>query len=444
MYPTMKINKKLVFVLFLVVFLLVIPSNNASADDGRYFVKSTNSFWKNALGVRQQFNNGFTTDLSDFQVRLNKILGLEMEPVKVLQILPDDQLQLNPSPSFISDDSNKHDKETKDIDIKSSDDSRNVKIDSNKDKINARIVTRQVPFDQTPWGIETVYNDPLITKTSGGSNIKIAILDTGALTSHLDLKRRISQCKDFTNFRYPIIDGKCEDKNGHGTHVAGIIAADGGVDGKGIYGMAPSANLMIYKVCGSNGLCYADDIAVAIRLATDQGAKIINMSFGSDSEIPLINDAINYSVSKGVLPVAAAGNDGPFDNSIDYPAAYASVIGVGAINQSRLVTNWSSRGNNVSTLPFIVENGDIEFTAPGENIESTYNNSGYVIFSGTSMSSPFVAGLAAKFWQSAAVNPAQATRDFLHSLAHDILPVGDDNASGFGLPYISSSLLPTL
>ncbi len=434
MYTIMNINKKLVFVLFLVVFLLVMPSYNASADDGRYFVKSTKSFWKNALGVRQQFDNGFTTDLSDFQVRLNKILGLEMEPIKVLQILPDNQLQPNPSPLSISDDSNKHDKEIKDADVKLSDDSENVRIDSNKDKINARIVARKVPFDQTPWGIETVYNDPLITKTSGGDNIKVAILDTGVLTSHLDLKRRINQCKDFTNFRYPIIDGKCDDKNGHGTHVAGIIAADGGVDGKGIYGVAPSANLMIYKVCGSNGLCYADDIAAAIRLAADQGAKIINMSFGSDGEIPLINDAINYSVSKGVLPVAAAGNDGPFVNSIDYPAAYASVIGVGAISQSILVTEWSSRGNNASSSPFIVENGDIEFAAPGQNIESTYNNGGYVILSGTSMSSPFVAGLAAKFWQASAISPAQATRDFLHGLTYDLLPVGDDNASGFGLP----------
>lgn len=422
----MNISKKLGFYLVLVSFLAVLPSNSALADDGRYFVKSTKTFWKNALGVRHQFNDGFTTDLSDFQIRLTRILGVEVEPVRVLQILPDVKTAAVPKPE-----------DPKDGDNIADDNSINSKEDTKSDKVRISGTTRKLPSDQTPWGIEVIYNDPLIIKTSGGENVKVAVLDTGVLTNHLDLKRRITQCKDFTNFRYPVVDGKCEDKNGHGTHVAGTIAADGAADGKGIYGVAPAAKLMIYKVCGANGLCYADDISTAIRTSADQGANIINMSFGSDSPILLINDAINYAASKGVLPVAAAGNDGPFDNSLDYPAAYASVIGVGAIDQSILVTEWSSRGNNASTSPFLIEDRDIEFAAPGKNIESTYNNGGYVILSGTSMSSPFIAGLAAKFWQGSAISPAQATRDFLHGLAHDLLPVGDDNASGFGLPYIS-------
>lgn len=429
----MNISKKLGFYLILVTFLAVLPSNSALADDGRYFVKSTKTFWKNAFGVRHQFNDGFTTDLSDFQIRLTRILGVEVEPVRTLQILPDAKTAAVSEPG-----DHKGSKEAKDGENIADDNSVNSKGDAKSEKIRTSEAARKLPSDQTPWGIEVVYNDPLITKTSGGENVKVAVLDTGVLINHLDLKRRVSQCKDFTNFRYPVVDGKCEDKNGHGTHVAGVIAADGAADGKGIYGVAPAAKLMIYKVCGANGLCYADDISTAIRLAADLGANVINMSFGADSPIPLINDAINYAASRGVLPVAAAGNDGPFDNSLDYPGAYASVIGVGAIDQSILVTEWSSRGNNASTSPFIVEAGDIEFAAPGENIESTYNNGGYVILSGTSMSSPFIAGLAAKFWQASAISPAQATRDFLHGLAHDLLPAGDDNASGFGLPYISS------
>ena len=112
------------------------------------------------------------------------------------------------------------------------------------------------------------------------------------------------------------------------------------------------------------------------------------------------------------------------------------MVAAGAINQTIAVTEWSSRGINSTTTPYVVENRDIEFATPGENIESTYNNGGYAILSGTSMSSPFAAGLAAKFWQAAAENPAQATRDYLHTLAQDLLPTGDDDLSGFGLPRV--------
>lgn len=420
----MSASKKLGLAFVLAAFLAVLPCSNARADEGRYLVKTSRSFWKNALNSRNSFDDGFTADLSDFQVRFAKIWGLEIEPVKILQILPRNQsiagiATAEFSPPLI----NKNDLGPG---------------TSGNSQFNAKAkkVVRATPSDQTPWGIETIYNDPIIAKTSGGDNVKVAVLDTGVLVSHPDLKNRIAQCKDFTAARFPVIDGKCEDKNGHGTHVAGIIAADAGSDGKGIYGVAPAAQLFIYKVCGANGLCYADDIAVALRLAADQGVNVANMSFGSDSESGLIRDAVNYASSKGVLPVAAAGNDGPFEASIDYPSAQAETVAVGALNQNKNVTEWSSRGINTTTMPYVVEEKDIEFAAPGENIESTWNNNGYVILSGTSMASPFVAGLAAKYWQTAAENPAQATRSFLHNLALDLLPVGDDNSSGFGLPRL--------
>ena len=281
-----------------------------------------------------------------------------------------------------------------------------------------------------------IYNDPSIVSASGGAGVNVAILDTGVYSAHPDLIRRISQCKDFTNSRFPVVNGKCEDKNGHGTHVAGIVAADAGAGSRGLYGIAPEASLFIYKVCGANGSCYADDIAAALNMAASEGARIVNMSFGSDQESPLIRDAITATAAKGLLLVAAAGNDGPFPDSIDYPAAYSSVVAVGAINQLLAVTNWSSRGINSTTEPWVIEHRDIEFAAPGEQIESTWNNGGYTMLSGTSMASPFVAGLAAKYWQTDALDPLSATRDFVHSLVTDILPVGDDDASGFGLPQV--------
>jgi subtilisin len=426
-------TKKLVFCLLSVVFLTLISSAHASADNGRYFVKTTKGFWKSALGVRHNFANGFSANLSDFQVRLAKVFGLDVEPVGVLQILPDkaassstDPLDTTVSPINTTPDPSPTATPPP------------TEIPTPKSIITANKTVRYFPSDQTPWGIETMYDDPLIASTSGGAGINVAVLDTGIYTDHHDLKSRIAQCEDFTSLNFPLIDNKCDDTNGHGTHVAGIISADAGTDNKGIYGVAPESKIFAYKVCDTDGSCYADDIAAAIYMAADQGSNVINMSFGSDQGSPLILDAVNYATSHGVLMVAAAGNDGPFTDSIDYPAAYASVIAVGAINQKQSVTNWSSRGINSTSTPFIVEDGDVEFTAPGEYIESTWNNGSYAILSGTSMASPFVAGLAAKYWQSDPdpVKAAQETRDFLHSLANDIAPVGDDNVSGFGLPQV--------
>ena len=359
-------------------------------------------------------------------MRFARIWGLEIEPVKILQILPaDSKLVESPLPSGR-------------IDGFSPIPSPTAVVIPTPATVYGRVgkITRPVPSVQIPWGIRTVYNDSTILKTSGGDKVTVAVLDTGALITHPDLKNRVAKCVDFTNPKLAIVDGKCEDKNGHGTHVAGIVAADGGADGKGIFGVAPETKLFIYKVCNASGTCYADDIATALRTAAKEGANIVNMSFGSDLESGLITDAINFAISQNVLPIAAAGNDGPYDNSIDYPAAKVSVVAVAALNSNLDVTEWSSRGINSTTEPYVVEEGDIELALPGENIESTWNNNGYVILSGTSMASPFAAGLAAKYWQADATNPAEATREFLHKLAVDIKPTGDDNGSGFGLSMV--------
>lgn len=393
-------TKKTAYLLVFLLFFGVAFSVNA-ADDNRYLVKSTSGVWKKYFGVRHSFDEGFTTDLSGFQVRLSKIFGLEVEAVKKLYVLPDEGLQ--------------------------------TEAKQGGGKNNA---PRILPANQVPWGVKMVYDDQFLINTSGGEGINVAVLDTGVLKTHPDLKNRVKDCKDFSNQKSPLVDGKCDDKNGHGTHVAGIIAADGGSDKLGIFGVAPAANLLIYQVCSVNGSCWADDIAIGIRTAADNGANVINLSLGSDSLNSLIHNAILYASGKNVLVVAAAGNDGPYVGSIDYPAASLEVIGVGALDVNKEISDWSSRGVNLDTEAYIVEDGDIEFAAPGVSVESTWKDGGYAILSGTSMAAPHITGLAAKLWQKDSLTPAASTRELLHRFSTDLLPLGDDDDSGWGLPTL--------
>ncbi len=157
---------------------------------------------------------------------------------------------------------------------------------------------------------------------------------------------------------------------------------------------------------------------------------------GSDSESNLIKKAVAYASGKNVLIVSAAGNDGPYQGSIDYPASYTEVVGVGALDSNLQVTEWSSRGLNSKSTPYVLENGDIEFAAPGANIESTWKDDGYVVLSGTSMATPHISGLAAKLWQKDAANPAVETRSLLRQFSKDLFPAGDDDDSGWGLPTL--------
>jgi len=268
------------------------------------------------------------------------------------------------------------------------------------------------PDNQYPWGIVKVNGG------SGGEGITVAVLDTGVDTNHPDLVSNIDYC---LAFGYPT----CEDGNGHGTHVAGTILANGK-----IVGVAPQASLMAVKVCNDSGSCQGDDIAAGINYAADNGANIISMSLGGDSPDSLILAATDYAVdTRGVLVVAAAGNDGSSDGSIDYPAAYVKVLAVGAIDSGENVPYWSSRGINDGDDSVISER-EVELGSPGVSVESTLNNGCYAYKSGTSMAAPHVSGLAAKLWQTTALD----TRSYLITIAKDIDPLGYDTATGYGLP----------
>ena len=417
-----------VFVAFSLAFGGFGPAHAApdTGEETRYFIESTSGFWKGALEVRHEFANGFTTSSSGLKLGLAKALGVKVFAVQKLDILPDD----NASGVAV---------DAVDPAARGGVPGRPPKDPTPTPEPSPTPeptpeptpAPRPTPSETVPWGVQM-----LTGNLGGGTDVTVAVLDTGVFVEHPDLVRRVVGCTDFTHKRFPVQDGKCADDHGHGTHVAGTILADGGEDGLGIVGMAPEAGLMAYKVCGKNGSCWSDDIAVAIRTATDAGAHIINLSLGSDTYSPLIADAVVYASENGVLVVGAAGNDGPYPASIDYPGALTDVIAVGALDVNQVIAEWSSHGINETTEPYIMEEGDIEFAAPGVNVESTFNDGGYAILSGTSMASPHIAGFAAAAWDAGEDNPAQAVRDLLHALSLDLDPAGDDNASGWGIPSL--------
>lgn len=305
---------------------------------------------------------------------------------------------------------------------------------------------------QTPWGIKAIYNNSSLTSTSGGNGINIAVLDTGVNRNHTDLVNRVEQCKNFTGST-TVINNSCADGNGHGTHVAGTALADGGSDKSGVYGVAPAADLWAYKVLSDSGSGSSDDIAAAIRHAADQavatGTKtVINMSLGSSANNSLISSAVNYAYSKGVLIVAAAGNSGYAQGTIGYPGALVNAVAVAALenvqqNGTYRVANFSSRGYASTDGDYVIQQGDIEISAPGASIYSTWYNGGYNTISGTSMASPHVAGLAAKIW---AQNPSWSHTQLRTNLQNRAKAVdikggygaatGDDYASGFGFARV--------
>lgn len=307
------------------------------------------------------------------------------------------------------------------------------------------------PSSQVPYGIKMIYGDPNLTTSgvSGGAGIKVAVLDTGTI-EHVDFYRAdgsyiIVDCVNFTHPSpmKPQIEGECNDGHGHGTHVIGTVAAAGGTDGLGVFGVAPDADIMAYKVLSDQGSGYADDIARAIRVAADRGAHIISMSLGGSSGSSLYLDAIRYANSKGTLVIAAAGNSGPEADTIGYPAGYQEVVAVAALNAEEVVAYFSSRGIDDGDDSTIVDR-EVEVAGPGRYTISTAGDGTYATYSGTSMATPHISGLAAKMWQGS----HSATRSWLESQAknHDITEAeninnagpGYDIASGYGLPQVNT------
>ncbi len=414
-----KLKLGVIFVVCLLAISGIAMAQGPSTQDTntRYLIKSDSGLLKAALGVNHKFDNGFTTELTKGQLKALDKLGVETEKVEIYHIT---------ARPFCGD--GKCHPVRENVETCPEDCSISVPICGDGvcegDETPATcpedcsLPEPCLPDNQIPWGIEKVNGG------SGGTGITVAVLDTGIDTDHPDLVANTIVC---VGIGY----ATCEDDNGHGTHVAGTIAANGN-----IIGVAPEANLMAVKVLDKRGRGYTDDIAAGMRYAVDNGANIISMSLGG-GESSLINSAVTYANDNDVLVVASAGNSGPTEGSIGYPAAKSGVVAVAAFDSSDNIIDWSSRGVNDGN--WIIEEREIEFAAPGVAIESTYKDGCYTYMQGTSMAAPHVTGIAARDWKGT----AGTTRTYLQGLAEDYTnsaldygQAGDDIEAGFGLPIV--------
>jgi thermitase len=284
-----------------------------------------------------------------------------------------------------------------------------------------------------------------------GAGVIVAVLDTGMALTHPDLaganwinigefgpddnglKRQSNGLDDDENgyvddwFGWNFVDDNNSvfDDHGHGTHVAGLIAAH--MDNNlGIAGLAPEATIMPLKVLDASGQGSYAEVAAAITYAVDNGANIINLGLGGTSQSDTLKAAVDYAESHGVLVVAAAGNSG--GDTLIYPASYPYVLSAGAVNDDLVRASFSTYGSGINLV------------APGTGIYSTLLDNTYGMMSGTSMSSAQVSGVAALLSSLPQFDTANKVRSALLGSAHDLGDPGWDMYYGDGLVHALDAL----
>lgn len=240
-----------------------------------------------------------------------------------------------------------------------------------------------------------------------GAGIRVAVLDTGVTSSHDDISSQVVARVNYSDA------ATGEDNYGHGTHVAGIIAAI--KDTVGVSGVCPDCDILDGKVLNDNGSGSTSSIAKGIGWAVNNQAKVINMSLGQRVSSRTLELAVNDAWKAGVVIVAAAGNAGT--QAKIYPGAYPNVIAVAATDNRNVKASFSTYGKWV------------DIAAPGVSVYSTFPKhpfalgggraQGYDIASGTSMASPIVAGVAALVWSTPAGDVNTSVRAIVESSADE-------------------------
>jgi len=272
---------------------------------------------------------------------------------------------------------------------------------------------------ETAWGVDRIDAD-LVWSTNTGKGVNVAILDTGIDYDHPDLAGNIAGGINYTGGWWK--DGSTnkaywDDKYGHGSHCAGIVAALN--NNIGVVGVAPGASLWAVKVLGDDGYGYISDIIQGLEWCVENAIDIVSMSFGSVEYSQSLDNACHATYGAGVLLVAAAGNEN--GGAVHYPGAYTSVIAVSATNIKDVIADFSSTGP------------EVELAAPGVDIKSTYRYGAYALGSGTSMACPHVAAAAALAWAADPSLTTEQLRTRLQETAEDLGDAGRDNLYGYGL-----------
>jgi len=258
--------------------------------------------------------------------------------------------------------------------------------------------------------------------TTAAAATTVAVLDSGVDNNHPDIAEKVDGHVNFSNGETG------DDKYGHGTHVAGIIAAtkDNGI---GVAGVCPTCRILDVKVLNDTGYGSTSAIANGINWAVSNGAKVINMSLGQRTSSRTLEAAVSNAWNKGVVIVAAAGNTGT--TSKIYPAAYTNVIAVAATDNNDLKASFSTHGAKW-----------VDVAAPGANVYSTFPNhpfyleeqynrsQGYDVANGTSMASPIVAGVAALAWSAQPGATNTSVRGYVEKTADQISGTGTYWAHG--------------
>ncbi len=289
---------------------------------------------------------------------------------------------------------------------------------------NYRRVLLRTPNDpilDQQWSLRTIQAYEAWDITTG-SAIVIAVLDTGVDAQHSDLQGQIlSGYNAFTG------GNDSQDDNGHGTGVSGIIAANTD-NGIGVAGICWGCKILPVKVLDSQGSGNDAILSAGIRWAVDNGARVINMSLGGSNEGQTLRDAVDYAASRGVLMIAASGNERSEGNPTSYPAAYESVIAVGATDTDDVVTNFSNTG------------AYLDLTAPGVHLATTTPGNQYRSTSGTSFASPYIAAAAGLAMSLRPDLPITDIRCILEAGADDKGAPGRDDEYGWGRLNLLRSL----
>jgi subtilisin family serine protease len=298
------------------------------------------------------------------------------------------------------------------------------------------------------WAFTKVPFETAWTTVGTGTSTTVAVADTGVMADHPDLSGQVLTGAHFlhSDNGEPVEPGigGTEDFSGHGTHIAGTIAAKSN-NGTGISGAAPDAQILPVKVLCADGGGFTSDVADGIMWAVDAGADVINLSLGggatSGEEL-----AIAYARDNNVVVVAAGGNDGQTDHAPSYPGAYsegyANVIAVAATDNANGHPAYGTTGSylDVSAPGGVPASG----CTSAVEILSTWNDGDYCAIAGTSMSTPHVSAAAALLRSANGACTAAQVRTRIRDTATNLGALGEDDTFGTGLinPVLAGTICP--